>query len=86
MKIDDAGIAYVNFTRSLTKLHPGGSTAEMASINSLTNSLAENVPAIKKVKILVEGKEIISIKGHVSTQRAFRPDPGALIPMKEEKN
>jgi len=51
VKIDEDGIAYVNFSKSLTKLHPGGSSAEMASINSLTNSLTQNVPEIKKVKI-----------------------------------
>lgn len=86
VKIDDAGIAYVNFTKSLTKLHPGGSSAELASINSLTISLTANVPEIKKVKILVEGKELTSIKGHISTSKAFLPDPGILVPMKEEKS
>lgn len=86
VKIDDAGIAYVNFNKSLTKLHPGSSSAEMASINSLTISLTENVPEIKKVKILMEGKELITIKGHISTQKAFLPDPGILVPMKEEKS
>ena len=86
VKIDDAGIAYVNFSKSLTKLHPGSSSAEMASINSLTSSLTKNVPAIKKVKILVEGKELTSIKGHISTSKAFRPDAGILAPLKEEKS
>jgi spore germination protein GerM len=86
VKIDDTGIAYVNFTKSLTKLHPGSSSSEMASINSLTISLTENVPEVKKVKILMEGKEITSIKGHISTQKAFLPDHGILAPMKEEKS
>jgi len=86
VKIDNAGIAYVNFTKSLTKLHPGGSSSEISSINSLTNSLTENVPEIKKVKILVEGKELTSIKGHISTSKAFLPDHGILVPMKEEKS
>ena len=86
VKIDGTGIAYVNFTKSLAKLHPGSSSTEMASINSLTNSLTENVPQIKKVKILVEGKEINSIKGHISTSRPFLPDPGILAPMKEERS
>ena len=71
VKVDDAGIAFVNFSKNLTKLHPGGSTAEMATIYSLTNSITENVPGIKKVKILVEGKELSSIKGHISTQKCF---------------
>ena len=86
VKIDADGIAYVNFTKSLTKLHPGSSSTEMASINSLTNSLTENVPKIKKVKILVEGKELTSIKGHISTSKAFLPNPDVLVPIKEEKS
>jgi hypothetical protein len=86
VKIDEAGIAYVNFAASLTKLHPGSSSTEMASINSLTNSLTQNVPEIKKVKILVEGRELISIKGHISTSKAFLPNPDLLVPMKEEKS
>ena len=86
VKIDEAGIAYVNFTSSLTKLHPGSSSTEMASINSLTNSLTQNVPEIKKVKILVEGKDLTSIKGHISTSKAFLPNPDLLVPMKEEKS
>jgi hypothetical protein len=86
VKIDDAGIAHVNFTESLTRLHPGSSSTEMATINSLTTSLTKNVPEIKRVKVLVEGKELISIKGHISTSKAFLPDPGILAPMKEEKS
>jgi len=86
VRIDEAGIAYVNFTSSLTKLHPGSSSTEMASINSLTNTLAQNVSEIKKVKILVEGKELSSIKGHISTSKAFLPNPDLLVRMKEEKS
>jgi len=86
VKVDDSGIAYVNFTKSLTKLHPGSSTAEMATIYSLTNSLTENVAGIKKVKILVEGKDLSSIKGHISTQKAFRPDRSLFAPTKEGKS
>ena len=86
VKIDEAGIAYVNFTSSLTKLHPGSSSTEMASINSLTNTLTQNVPQIKKVKILVEGNELATIKGHISTSKAFLPNPDLIVPLKEEKS
>jgi spore germination protein GerM len=86
VKVIDAEIALVNFSKSLTKLHQGGSTAEMATIYSLTNSITQNVPGIKKVKILVEGKELSSIKGHISTQKAFSPDLELLIPEKEKNS
>jgi len=86
VKIDNEGTAFVNFNKNLIQPHPGGSTAEMASIYSLTNSITENIPSVKKVKILMEGKELPSIKGHISTKNAFRPDPELLVPAKEEKS
>ncbi len=86
VKVNDEGTAFINFNRNLTKLHPGGSTAEMASIYSLTNSVTENVSSIKRVKILVDGKELPSIKGHISTKKAFAPDPELSAPSQEEKS
>jgi hypothetical protein len=86
VKVDKNGMAQVNFSANLTKDHPGGSTAEMVTIYSLTNTLTANIPAIKTVKILVEGKELPSIKGHISTVNSFRPDPDLFAPVKEERN
>jgi hypothetical protein len=86
VRVDDEGTAFINFTRNLTKLHPGGSTAEMATIYSLTNSVTDNVTGIKKVKILVDGKELPSIKGHISTKRAFTPNPELFVPSQEENS
>jgi len=81
--VDNSGTALVNFNENLTQLHPGGSTAEMATIYSLTNSLTENVEGLKRVKILIEGRELSSIKGHISTRKAFRPDPELIVKAKE---
>jgi spore germination protein GerM len=86
VKIDSDGTAQVSFSKNLTKLHPGGSTAEMATIYSLTNSITENVSVVKKVKILVDGSELPSIKGHISTKKAFAPNPELFVPVQEEKN
>ncbi len=86
VKVGDAGIAFVNFSKNLIKKYHGSSTAEMATIYSLTNSITQNIPSIKKVKILVEGKELSSIKGHISTQKAFSPDLELLISGKEKNS
>ena len=82
VKIVDNETAVVNFSKSLTKLYQGGSASEMATIYSLTDSITQNIPGIKKVKILVEGKELPSIKGHISTRKAFSPDLELIIPEK----
>ena len=86
VKLDPDGVLQVSFSENLTKLHPGGSAAEMATIYSLTNTLAANVPDVKAVKLLVDGKKLLSIKGHISTTGVFLPDPDLYAPVKEEKN
>ena len=76
LQLDDKGIARVNFSRALSKDHPGGSSAEVMTVYSVVNTLIINFPVIKRVQFLVEGKEIESITGHLSLSRpiASKPD------------
>lgn len=71
LKIEKNQTAMVSFSNNLIQNHPGGSTSEMATVYSLTNSLTANIPEIKAVKILIEGREVDSIKGHVSLKQPF---------------
>jgi len=82
--IDEKKIAYISFDKALVQRHPGGSASEMATIYSLTNSLIKNIPDIKKVKILVAGKEIESIKGHINTRYPFSMNKDLLAPGSKE--
>jgi spore germination protein GerM len=68
LQIDDRGVAKVNFDRTLSRDHPGGSSAEMMTVYSIVNSLDLNFPQIKKVQILIEG-EGESITGHLVLDR-----------------
>ncbi|MBN2255219.1 MAG: GerMN domain-containing protein [Deltaproteobacteria bacterium] len=65
------GTASVSFDNNLIERHPGGTTSEIATLYSVTTSLCKNIPQIKRVKILVNGKEIETIKGHVDTRNPF---------------
>ena len=38
------------------------------------DSLAANIPAVKKVKILVQGEEVDTLDGHADLTRYFVPD------------
>ncbi|MEN6422914.1 MAG: GerMN domain-containing protein [Smithella sp.] len=82
VEVTKDGVALVSFSKNLVKSYEGGSASEMATIYSLTNSITQNIPDIKKVKILIEGKEMPSIKGHISTRKAFSPDLELIIPEK----
>lgn len=64
--------AYLNFSSALIKNHPGGSSAEIHTIFSIVNTLTFNFPKIKYVQILVEGREIETIAGHIDTTMPFK--------------
>jgi hypothetical protein len=70
----------VNFKESLVANHPGGSAAEMATIHSLANSLIENIPEIKKIKILIVGKERETLKGHIGMRGPFMMNRELIAP------
>jgi len=61
------GTAAIDFDRNLVDLHPGGSASEIMTLYSLTNTVILNVPSVKKVTILIEGKILETIKGHIDT-------------------
>jgi spore germination protein GerM len=75
LELGKGGVAKVNFNRALSKDHPGGSSAEVMTVYSIVNSLALNFSQIKRVQILIDGKEIETITGHLSLRRPVLPKP-----------
>ncbi len=67
--IDDQGTAYIDFGEALSQTHPGGPWAELVTIRSVMQTLAANVPEIKQVQILIEGREVETLAGHVDIRR-----------------
>ena len=81
--ITSQGVAYVDFSRELVQNHPGGSSAEELTVYSLSNTLIANFPAIKMVKILVEGREISTLAGHLDLTIPYGRGPEYLNPASE---
>ena len=67
--IDNRGTAYVSVSEHAMRAAPGGSSWELVSIHSLTNSLVRSVPEVERVQVLVEGQEIETLTGHVDLSR-----------------
>lgn len=78
LQISDEGLAKVNFSLALSKDHPGGSSAEMMTIYSIVNSLSLNFSQIKKVQILIDGKPVETITGHLSLKQPVSPKPDLI--------
>jgi sporulation and spore germination protein len=65
----EGGNVFVDLSKELASLHPGGSTNETLTIYTLVNALTTNLPAVTAVQILVEGKEVETLSGHIDLRR-----------------
>lgn len=74
------GVASANFSKELLKVS-GGSLHEMLIVGSIVNTLTE-FPEIKKVQILVEGKKIETLNGHMDLTDPLERDE-SLMPKKK---
>ena len=63
------GVAYVDLSAEVSSRHPGGSLAEILTVYSVVNALTENMPAVSGVQLLVEGREVDTLAGHVDLRR-----------------
>jgi len=84
LRMDQNGVAKVNFDQTLSKEHPGGSSAEMLTLYSIVNSLTLNFPQIKRVQILIDGKEAESIAGHISLKQPVSFNPSIVKKMERK--
>ncbi len=68
------GMAIVDLTVAAKENHPGGSQSEIMTIYSIVNSLVLNMPQVDRVKILIEGREAMTLAGHIDLRLPFKAD------------
>ena len=66
LKIDKDGTAYADFSKELAKKGQG-SYGELMLCYAITNTLTE-FKEIKRVQILVEGKKVVTLSGHMDIE------------------
>ncbi|MBZ5556471.1 MAG: GerMN domain-containing protein [Acidobacteriia bacterium] len=67
--IADGGTAYVDLSREVASAHPGGTIDELLTVYTIVDALTVNLPAITSVQVLVDGKEVDTLAGHVDLRR-----------------
>ena len=72
--VTDRGDAFVDVTGDITKAHPGGTLNEMLTVDTIVDAVTANLPAVRRVQILVDGKEVDTIAGHVDVRRPLERD------------
>jgi len=68
--VTDDGTAYLDFNTELSRLHPGGVTAERLTLYAIVNSLVLNLEEVERVQLLFEGKPASTLNGHVDIRQA----------------
>jgi len=63
------GEAYVDLSLEFRANHPGGTMNEILTVYSLVNALTANLPAVTGVQILIDGREVDTLAGHVDLRR-----------------
>jgi hypothetical protein len=69
--LDGSGGAYLNFSESLRSMHPPGDAMEWLTVRSIVASVTQNVPEIRRVWILVDGKQGEPLAGRVPLNRPY---------------
>jgi len=69
------GDAYVDLSHEIITGHPGGSLNESLTVYALVNALTENVREITAVQLLVDGKQVDTLAGHLDLRQPLAGQP-----------
>jgi len=72
--VTDRGDAFIDLGPEIVRAHPGGSLNELLTVYALVNAITTNLPAVQRVQLLVDGKEVDAIAGHVDIRRPLIRD------------
>jgi spore germination protein GerM len=67
------GTVFVNFGPEIAQKHPGGVGAELLSVYGVVETLERNFPQVRQVAIMVDGKELTTLAGHVEINQPLAP-------------
>ena len=70
--VTDRGDAFVDLSAEARKMHSGGALDELFTVYSIVNALTTNLPAVTRVQILVDGKEVDTLAGHVDLRHPLQ--------------
>jgi hypothetical protein len=72
--VTDRGDAFVDLSKELSAAHPGGSLLELMTVYAIVDAVTANLPRVQRVQILVDGKAVDTIAGHVDVRRPLARD------------
>ena len=70
--ISERGDAFVDLSGDVRAKHPGGSLDELFTVYAIVDALTVNLPAVTHVQILIDGKEVDTLAGHVDLRHPLQ--------------
>jgi spore germination protein GerM len=70
--LTDKGDAFVDLSVEARTKHTGGALDELFTVYAIVNALTTNLPAVMRVQILVDGKEVDTLAGHVDLRHPLQ--------------
>ncbi len=75
------GVAVADFSTELSTEMPSGIQSEQMAVNSIADTLAANIPNLRRLKILIDGHEVQTLAGHVDLTGYFLLHPPDARPV-----
>jgi germination protein M len=72
--------AFVDLDASVRTKHPGGSMNELFTIYTIVNAVTTNLPDVQGVQVLIDGREVDTLAGHVDLRRPLRKNESLIAP------
>ncbi len=69
----EGGTVYVDLDEQMIDGQAGGASQELLSLYAIINTLTE-IPGVERVKLLIDGQERETLRGHMDTSRPLERD------------
>jgi hypothetical protein len=70
--------AYVDLDAGILQALPGGSHNELMAVYALVSALTTNLSPVARVQILIDGREVDTLNGHVDLREPLRKNEGLI--------
>lgn len=77
--ISERNEAFVDLDAAIRTAHPGGTLQELMTVYTIVNALVTNLPNLQEVQILIDGREVDTLAGHVDLRRPLRKNEGLIL-------
>jgi spore germination protein GerM len=67
--VEETLTLYLDFNRTISSAHPGGSAAEYYTIAQIVRTIQANFPQVRHLQILIDGYPVETIAGHYAVDK-----------------